>query len=86
MKSTAAKKRVILQAELKNKGYLKRRIDSLQDEARRIRFKMFECKEQNRDKETLFCSSELRIIEKEIDKCSNELSGAVDKANELVDN
>jgi hypothetical protein len=78
MKSSAAEKRVILQAELDNKGYLKRRIDSLQDEARRIRFKIFDCEEHKRDREALFCSTELMRIEQEIDKCSKELNGVVE--------
>jgi hypothetical protein len=72
MKSTAADKRVILQAELENKGYLKRRIDSLQDEARRIRFKIFECK-GNSDEETFF-TDELKKIVDEITKCNTELN------------
>jgi hypothetical protein len=73
MKAKAAEKRVILQAQLDNKSYLKRRIDTLQDEARKIRFKIFELNESEGTKEESFFNSELEMIEKEISKCNNEL-------------
>ena len=80
LKSNAAKNRMILQAQLENRGYLKRRIDNLQDEARKIRFKIFECKENKRETEEKFFSSELEIIQTEISNCNKELN------NETVNN
>jgi hypothetical protein len=69
----AQDKRVVLKNDLVNKGYLKRRIDSLQDEARNIRLKIFECQEANQgNKEKFFCS-ELRNIEEQIETCKNEM-------------
>jgi hypothetical protein len=44
----AKDKRVVMKNDLVNKGYLKRRIDTLQDEARSMRFKIFECQEANK--------------------------------------
>ena len=73
MKSSAAEERVILQARLDNKGYLKRRIDNLQDEARKIRFKIFESQENNNSKEERFFNSELTAMENEITKFQTEL-------------
>jgi hypothetical protein len=48
MKSTLADNQVGLKVQLDNKGYLKRRIDMLQDEARNIRFKIFEASEMKK--------------------------------------
>jgi hypothetical protein len=73
MKTTAADNRVILQADLEHKGYLKRRIDSLTDEARKIRFKIFTSGDNNNKKEDEFYRMELEILEKEIGKCNSEL-------------
>ena len=73
MKTNAADNRIILQAQVENKSYLKRRIDNLQDEARKIRFKIFESKENNKSKEESFYNSELLMLEKEINKCNDEL-------------
>ena len=73
MKTTAADNRVVLQAQLENKSYLKRRIDNLQDEARKIRFKIFESKESNRPNDESFFHAERELLEKEITKCNNEL-------------
>jgi hypothetical protein len=69
----AQDKRVVLKNDLANKGYLKRRIDLLQDEARNIRLKIFECQETNQgNKEKFFCS-ELKNIEEQIETCKNEM-------------
>lgn len=69
----AQDKRVVLKNGLANKGYLKRRIDSLQDEARNVRLKIFECQEANQgNKEKFFCS-ELKNIEEQIETCKNEM-------------
>ena len=73
MKTNAADNQIILQAQVENKSYLKRRIDNLQDEARKIRFKIFESKENNKNKEESFYNSELLMLEKEINKCNDEL-------------
>lgn len=72
MKTDAAENRVILQASLERKGYLKRRIDDLQDEARRIRFKIFEVEGTEKKREEAFYKRELLALEKEIAKCSDE--------------
>ena len=69
----AQDKRVVLKNNLVNKGYLKRRIDSLQDEARNIRLKIFECQESNQSNKEKFFSSELKTIEKEIEKCTKDI-------------
>jgi hypothetical protein len=45
-------------------NYLKRRIDTLQDEARKIRFKMFELNENERTKEESFFHNELEMLKK----------------------
>ena len=71
---------MILQAQLENRGYLKRCIDNLQDEAQKICFKIFECKENKRETEEKFFSSELEIIQTEISNCNKELN------NETVNN
>jgi len=73
MKATAADNRLILQASLDHKGYLKRRIDTLQDEARKIRFNIFESADTQRNREEAFYRAELVILENEITKCHNEL-------------
>ena len=73
MKTNAADNRIILQAQVENKSYLKRRIDNLQDEAWKIRFKIFESKENNKSKEESSYNSELLMLEKEINKCNDEL-------------
>ncbi len=73
MKATAADNRIILQASLDHKGYLKRRIDTLQDEARKIRFKIFESSDSQKPREEAFYRSELTILEDEISKCNDEL-------------
>ncbi len=52
---------------------MKRQIDNLQDEARKIPFKIFESKESNSKKEEPFFQTELPLLEKEINKCINEL-------------
>jgi hypothetical protein len=59
--------------DLVNKGYLKRRINTLQDEARSMRFKIFECREANKKTQEQFFSTELKTIENEIKKCNMEL-------------
>jgi hypothetical protein len=56
-----------------NKGYLKRSFDSLHDEARNISFKIFECQESNQSNKEKFFSSELKTIEKEIEKCTKDI-------------
>ncbi|KAG7365348.1 hypothetical protein IV203_038551 [Nitzschia inconspicua] len=61
----ATDNRLILQATLDRKGYLKRRIDTLKDEARQIRFKIFES-------EQAFYKKELKDLEDEIAKCNEE--------------
>lgn len=73
MKTNAADNRIILQAQVENKSYLKRRIDDLQDEARKIRFKIFESKENNKSREESFYNDELLMLENEINKCNDEL-------------
>lgn len=74
LKSNAAENRVILQARLENQGYLKRRIDSLHDEARKVRFKIFESTTKNDETEKKFYIDELELIEKAIMKCKDELA------------
>jgi TolA-binding protein len=69
----AKDKRVVMKNDLVNKGYLKRQIDTLQDEARSMRFKIFECQEANKKKQEQFFLTELETIENEIDKCKMEL-------------
>ena len=73
VKSTAAENRVILQAQLDNKGYLKRRIHNLEDEARKVRFKIFECQASRNSMEEEFYNLELTTIKEEISKCKAEL-------------
>lgn len=73
MKTNAADNRVILQASLDHKGYLKRRINDLQDEARKIRFKIFASEDAQKTREEAFYRSELGILEREIAKCNDEL-------------
>lgn len=73
MKVHAAVNRVILQASLDHKGYLKRRIDTLQDEARKNRFKIFQSADSSKAREEAFYRSELVILQEEIVKCNNEL-------------
>ena len=74
LKSDAAENRVILQARLENQGYLKRRIDSLHDEARKVRFKIFESTTKKDETEAKFYIDELDLIEKAIVKCKDELA------------
>jgi hypothetical protein len=72
--SQAAKdKRVVMKNNLVNKGYLKRRIDTLQDEARSMRFKVFRSRQDQNKNEEEFFSAELQTIEEAIDKCQQEL-------------
>lgn len=71
MKATAADNRLILQASLDHKGYLKRQIYTLQDVARKIRFKIFESADTQRNREEAFYHEELVILENEITKCHN---------------
>jgi hypothetical protein len=72
--SQAAKdKRVVMKNNLVNKGYLKRRIDTLQDEARNMRFKVFRSRQEKNKNEEEFFSAELQTIEEAIDKCQQEL-------------
>jgi hypothetical protein len=59
--------------DLVNKGYLKRRIDTLQDKARSMTYKNFECQEANKKTQEQFFSTELKTIENEIEKCNMEL-------------
>jgi hypothetical protein len=73
LKGTLADNRVALKAQLDDKGYLKRRIDMLQDEARHIQFKIFESNEMKKKSEEAFFSSELKIVENEIEKCKKDL-------------
>jgi hypothetical protein len=70
---TAKDKRVVMKNNLVNKGYLKRRIDTLQDEARNMRFKVFQSQEENKKSAETFFSAELQTIEEAIDKCQQEL-------------
>lgn len=72
-KSTAAENRVILQAKLETKGYLKRRIDDLEDEARRVRFKIFEAQTNTNKTEETFYNEELRNIQTKIENCQKEM-------------
>ena len=73
MKTAAADNRLVLQADLEHKGYLKRRIDTLTDEARKVRFKIFMSEESHNKKEEEFYRKELEFLEKEIGKCNTEL-------------
>jgi hypothetical protein len=50
----AQDKQAVLKNNLVNKGYLKRRIDLLHDEARNIRLKIFECQESNQSNKEKF--------------------------------
>jgi hypothetical protein len=45
----------------------------LQDEARSMRFKIFECQAANKKTQEQFFSTELKTIENEIDKCKMDL-------------
>jgi hypothetical protein len=69
----AMDKRVLLKNNLVNKGYLKRRIDTLQDKARSMRFKLFRSRQDNQKNEEEFFTAELQTIEDAIDKCQQEL-------------
>jgi hypothetical protein len=69
----AMDKRVLLKNNLVNKGYLKRRIDTLQDEARSMRFKLFRSRQDSQKNEEEFFRAELQTIEEAIDKCQQEL-------------
>jgi hypothetical protein len=65
---TAKDKRVMMKNNLVNKGYLKRRIDTLQDKARNMQFKVFQSQEENKKVQAFF-SAELQTIKEAIDKC-----------------
>ncbi|KAG7337503.1 hypothetical protein IV203_017614 [Nitzschia inconspicua] len=68
----AAKNRILLQDTLERKRYLKRRIDTLNDEARQMRFKIFESEETNQTRKQAFYGKELKILEDEIAQCNEE--------------
>jgi hypothetical protein len=69
----AQDKRVVLKSDLANKSYLKRRIDTLQDEARNVRLKIFECQDEKQTNKEQFFTLELKKIEDEIEKCNVEM-------------
>ena len=69
----AMDKRVLLKNNLANKGYLKRRIHTLQDEARSVRFKVFRSRQEKQKNEEEFFSAELQAIEDAINQCQQEL-------------
>ncbi|KAG7339920.1 hypothetical protein IV203_024970 [Nitzschia inconspicua] len=80
----AAKNRILLQDTLEQKRYLKRRIDTLNDEARQMRFKILELEGTNQTRKRAFYGKELKILEDEIAKCNEERDRIYQKVNREV--
>ena len=65
---------------LEKKRYLKRRIDTLVNEARQIWYKIFEFEEMNQTRKQAFFEKQLKDLEDEISSCTEE-HGRHDKHN-----
>ncbi|KAG7368520.1 hypothetical protein IV203_031263 [Nitzschia inconspicua] len=68
----AATNRILLQDALEQKRYLKRRIDTLVDRARQIRSKICDFEEKNETKKKTVAEEELKDVENEIARCTEE--------------